>query len=88
VHFHSISESLEYFTYGKALRNLRNSCEWGGMNLAASVRNWGKGEDFRGSHKACAETGARERMETIEVSGLSTDSQRSSQQQALWVLKI
>jgi hypothetical protein len=37
------------------------------MNLAASVRNWGKREDFRGSHKACAGIGVRERTEAVEV---------------------
>jgi hypothetical protein len=32
-------------------------------------------------------TGACERMEVMELSGLSTNSQRSSQQQALWLSK-
>jgi hypothetical protein len=42
-------------------------------------------EDFRGFHKACAGTGTREKMEVMEVSELSTNSQHSSQQQALWI---
>jgi hypothetical protein len=40
-------------------------------------------EDFRGSHKVCTRIEVRERMEVVEVRGLSTNSQHSSQQQAL-----
>jgi hypothetical protein len=83
VHFHLISESRSF----RLVEKLCGSC-----GIFVDGRVWIRTpkyktkqmmEDFRGFRKACAGAGVRERMEVMEVSGHSTNSQRSSQQQAL-----